>query len=439
MHAVDLIIKKRDGGELTAEEIGFFIEGYTRGEIPDYQAAAWLMAVYLRGMSDRETRDLTLAMAHSGDTLDLKDVAPIVVDKHSSGGVGDKVSLVIAPTVAACGLPVGKMTGRGLGFTGGTLDKLESIPGYRTDLSPQEFKAQLAHIGVVLTGQSADLAPADRKLYALRDVTGTVSSLPLIVSSIMSKKIAAGADGILLDVKVGSGAFMTKIEDGVRLAEEMVRIGTQLGRRMLALISDMNQPLGWAVGNALEVREVVDVLHEGGPADLREHCLTVAGEMLVLGSKVADVEEGVEMAAAAIASGAAWRRFRALVEAQDGDVAAVDEPERLPRARFIEPVPATTGGYLQRVNAAEVGLAVVDLGGGRTQKGESVDHAVGVVTHYKVGEWVQKGTPLLTIHANDEAKLAKARERLLAAYTIGPEPVDPLPLFYRRIGADSAV
>ncbi len=433
MRAVDVIAKKRDGGQLTTAEIDFFIRGYSEGTIPDYQAAAWLMAVYLRGMSDRETRDLTLAMARSGEMLDLSDVVPVAVDKHSSGGVGDKVSLVVTPLVAACGLRVAKMTGAGLGFTGGTLDKLQSIPGFRVDLSPAEFKAQLARIGMVLTGQTANLAPADRKLYALRDVTGTVSSLPLIVSSIMSKKIAAGANAILLDVKVGSGAFMKTVEEATRLAEAMVRIGTQLGRRMRALISDMNQPLGWAVGNALEVQEAINALHESGPADLLEHCLVVAAEMLVLGGVAADAEQGVEMAAEAIRSGAAWRAFRTLVKAQGGDLACIDDPDRLPQARLVEPVPAPRSGYLQRVDAAEVGNAVVVLGGGREKKGDPVDHAVGVITHYKVGEMVEVGTPLCTIHANDKARLAAARERLLAAHTIGPEPVEPLPLFYKKV------
>ncbi|HHS98253.1 MAG TPA: thymidine phosphorylase, partial [Chloroflexi bacterium] len=361
MRAVDIIIKKRDGNELTTEEIRFFVQGYTEGTIPDYQAAAWLMAVFLRGMTDRETEDLTMAMAYSGDILDLKDVAPFVVDKHSTGGVGDKVSLVVVPTVAACGLPVGKMTGRGLGFSGGTVDKLESIPGFRTDLSHEEFKAQLARIGIVLTGQSLDLAPADRKLYALRDVTGTVPSLPLIVSSIMSKKIAAGADAIVLDVKVGSGAFMKTLEDAEALARSMVRIGQRVGRKVVALLSDMNQPLGWAVGNALEVREAIETLHGGGPEDFREHCLVVAAEMLALGGKAADPEEGKRLAAEAIDSGAAWEKFRAMVEAQGGDLTVVDEPDRLPSARVVEPIPAPVSGYLQRVNAAEVGLAVVDL------------------------------------------------------------------------------
>ncbi|MCX8066743.1 MAG: pyrimidine-nucleoside phosphorylase [Anaerolineae bacterium] len=433
MRAVDIIAKKRDGEELTSEEIRFFVHGYTRGEIPDYQAAAWLMAVYLRGMTERETRDLTLAMAQSGEMLDLSDVAPIVVDKHSSGGVGDKVTLVVAPVVAACGVPVGKMTGRGLGFTGGTVDKLESIPGFRTDLSADEFRAQLAQIGLVVTGQSANLAPADRKLYALRDATATVSSLPLIVSSIMSKKLAGGAHAILLDIKVGSGAFMKTVEEASRLAEAMVRLGQELGRRMAALISDMNQPLGWAVGNALEVREAIDVLHEGGPDDLREHCLVVAAEMLTLAGRVANPVEGMEMAKRVIANGNAWQKFRALVEAQGGDVRFVDDPDRLPRARYVESVPAPADGYVQRIDAAQIGMAVVDLGGGREKKEDPIDHSVGVVVHHKVGDLVQKGTPLVTLHANDRVRLERARQRVLAAHIIGSEPVPPLPLFYKKI------
>ncbi len=433
MHAVDIIAKKRDGVELSREEIEFFVQGYTRGEIPDYQAAAWLMAVCLRGMTDREIHDLTLTMAYSGDVLDLKDIVPFAVDKHSTGGVGDKVSLVVAPLVAACGLPVAKMTGRGLGFSGGTVDKLESIPGYRADLSVAEFKAQLEEIGIVLTGQSADLAPADRKLYALRDVTATVESIPLIVGSIMSKKLAAGADGIVLDVKMGNGAFMKTLEDAEALAQAMVHLGGQAGRRVVALISDMNQPLGWAVGNALEVREAINTLHEGGPADLREHCLVVAAEMLALGNKATDTSEALTLASETLASGAAWRKFRELVEAQGGDVRYVDEPARLPQARLIEPVPAPRGGYLVSVNAAEVGKAVVELGGGREEINDPIDHSVGVLVHHKVGDSVQKGTPLFTVHANDETKLAAARERVLAAHTFSDTPVQQLPLFYRRV------
>ncbi len=433
MHAIDVIARKRDGGELSQEEIEFFIQRYTQGEIPDYQAAAWLMAVYLHGMTDRETHDLTLAMAHSGDILDLKDIAPLTVDKHSTGGVGDKVSLVIAPLVAACGMPVAKITGRGLGFSGGTVDKLGSIPGYRADLSEAEFKAQLREIGIVLAGQSAELAPADRKLYALRNATATVESIPLIVSSIMSKKLAAGADAIVLDVKTGNGAFMKTLEDAETLAEAMVRLGSQAGRSVVALISDMNQPLGWAVGNALEVREAINTLHEGGPADFREHCMVVAAEMLMLGDKATDTNAALTLALETLASGAAWHKFMELVKAQGGDTRYIEEPERLPRARLIEPVPAPRSGYLAALNAAEVGMAVMELGGGREKKGDQIDHSVGVIVHYKVGDLVQKDTPLFTIHANDEAKLAAARERVLAAHAFSDAPVQRLPLFYRRI------
>ncbi len=433
MHIVDVIIKKRDGLELSQEEIASFIRGYTEGSIPDYQASALLMALFLRGMSDRETHDLTMAMAHSGDMLDLHDIVPFTVDKHSTGGVGDKVSLVVAPLVAACGVPVAKMTGRGLGFTGGTVDKLESIPGYRTDLSVAEFKAQVKEIGIVLTGQSADLAPADRKLYALRDVTGTVESLPLIVSSIMSKKLASGADAICLDVKTGNGAFMKSLEEAEALAEAMVRLGEQAGREVTSLISDMNQPLGWAVGNALEVREAINTLHEAGPADFREHCLAVAAEMLRLSGKASTTSEALTLALETLASGAAWGKFREMVEAQGGDVDCIDDPDRLPQAPLIEPVPAPRSGYLSALNALEVGLTVVELGGGREEKGDPIDHSVGVLVHYKVGDLVRKDTPLFTVHANDEQKLKAARERILAAHTFSDEPVQPLPLFYRRV------
>jgi pyrimidine-nucleoside phosphorylase len=433
MRAIDVIVKKRDGGELSQEEIEFFIQGYTQGEIPDYQAAAWLMAVYLRDMTERETYDLTLAMAHSGDTLDLRDIAPVVVDKHSTGGVGDKVSLVVAPLVAACGLPVAKMTGRGLGFTGGTVDKLESIPGYRTNLSETEFKSQLQEIGIVLTGQSVDLAPADRKLYGLRDVTATVESIPLIVSSVLSKKFAGGANSIVLDVKTGSGAFTKTLEDVESLAKGLVRLGNQTGRQVVALISDMSQPLGWAVGNALEVREAINTLHEGGPADFREHCMVVAAEMLMLSGQASDTNDALTMALETLGSGAAWQKFRDMVEAQGGDIGHIDEPDRLPKATLVKPVPAPRSGYLSKLDAAEVGKAVMELGGGRERKGETIDHSVGVIVHYKVGDLVKKDTPLFTIHANDEAQLASARERMLNAHTFSDAPVQRLPLFYRRI------
>ncbi|MEE8390564.1 MAG: thymidine phosphorylase [Anaerolineae bacterium] len=435
MHVTDVIAKKRDGGELSQEEIEFFIQGYTQNEIPDYQAAAWLMAVYIHGMTDRETRDLTMAMAHSGDMLDLKDITPLAVDKHSTGGVGDKVSLVVAPLVAACGMPVAKMTGKGLGFSGGTVDKLESIPRYRTDLSEVEFKAQLAEIGIVLTGQSVDLAPADRKLYALRDVTATVASMPLIVSSIMSKKLAAGADAIVLDVKTGNGAFMQTLEEAEVLAEALVELGVQAGRRMTALISDMNQPLGWAVGNALELREAINTLHVSGPADFREHCLVVAAEMLLLGGKAPDTNAALTLAMETLTSGAAWNKFRELVKAQGGDTSCIEEPKRLPQARLIKPVPAPRSGYLAGLNAAEVGIAVMELGGGRKKKSDLINHSVGIIVHYKVGDLVQKDTPLFTIHANDRATMEVAQQRVLAAHTISDAPVQRLPLFYRRITA----
>lgn len=433
MRAVDIIIKKRDRAELTGDEIDFFIDGLTHGSIPDYQASAWAMAVLLNGMTERETTDLTLAMARSGETLDLTGVVPVAVDKHSTGGVGDKTTLVVEPIVASCGLPVGKMSGRGLGFSGGTLDKMESVPGYRTNLTREEFLHQLKQIGLVLTGQSGDLAPADGKLYALRDVTGTVPSIPLIASSIMSKKIAAGAQAIVLDVKVGVGAFMETLEDARRLAALMVAIGRLSGRKTVALLSDMNQPLGEAVGNALEVREAIDTLHGGGPADFREHCLIVASHMLNLGQKAPNLQFARQMAEEALESGQAWTLFRQLVHAQGGDLAYVDDPERLPRAALVETVSAARAGYLSGINAREVGKTSVELGAGRARKEDPIEHSVGIVIHHKVGDRVEKGQPLFTIHANDPAKLKKARARLLAAHQWSDSPCDPLPLFYQVV------
>lgn len=430
MRAVDIIIKKRDKQELSREEIEFFVQGFTRGEILDYQVSAWAMAVLLNGMTARETADLTLAMAHSGAVMDLSDVIKIAVDKHSTGGVGDKTSLVVLPVVAACGLPVGKMSGRGLGFSGGTLDKMESIPGYRCNLTTEEFKRQLKETGIVLTGQSLDLAPADGKLYALRDVTGTVQSIPLIASSVMSKKIAVGAQAILLDVKVGLGAFMQTLDDSRALAKLMVSIGELAGRRVVALQSDMNQPLGHAVGNALEVREAIEALHDGGPADFREHCLTVAAHMLVLGELAADIKSARVLAERALDDGSAWQKFRALVSAQGGDVAYVDDPDRLPRSRVVEVVNAPRGGCLAQVHARLVGEAAVMLGAGRAKKADPIDHAVGIVVHHKVGDFVEKGQPLFTIHANDPARQAEVREFVLNAHVWSDEPVAPLPVFY---------
>ena len=430
MRAVDIIIKKRDRGELTREEIRFFADGIAAGSIPDYQVSAWAMAVLLNGMTPRETTDLTLAMAQSGEVLDLSGVVKIAVDKHSTGGVGDKTSLVVLPAVAACGLSVGKMSGRGLGFSGGTLDKMESIPGYRVNLSTEEFERQLKEIGLVLCGQSKDLAPADGKLYALRDVTGTVQSIPLIASSVMSKKIAGGAQAIVLDVKVGNGAFMNNLKDARMLADLMVKIGELAGRKVVALLSDMNQPLGCAVGNALEVREAIDTLRGGGPDDFREHCLRVAAHMLVLGEVAADEQAGRALAEQSLADGSARAKFRQLVGAQGGDVSYVDDPAKLPRAALVRAVDAPRSGSLSQVQARSVGEASVALGAGRAQKGDSVDHAVGFVIHHKVGDRVEKGEPLFTVHASDQKRLDAAIATVLAAHVIVDHPVPPLPLFY---------
>ncbi len=430
MRAVEIIEKKRDGLALSKDEIDFFVRGFVSGDVPDYQASAWAMAILLQGMTARETADLTLAMAASGDQIDLSDVVDLAVDKHSTGGVGDKTTLVVEPAVSACGVPVGKMSGRGLSFTGGTLDKMESIPGYRVDLTTEEFIRQLKRVGLVLCGQTADLAPADGKLYALRDVTGTVPSIPLIASSIMSKKIAGGAQAIVLDVKVGLGAFMPTVERGQELAERMVEIGAHAGRDVVALISDMNQPLGQAVGNGLEVVEALDTLQGGGPDDFREHSLTVAAHLLVLAGRSQSVEAAKSMAADSLDDGRAFDKFKQLVQAQGGDVSAVEDAARLPTAEVQQTVDAPGSGYLRRIDAREVGLTVVELGGGRQKKGEPIDHAVGVLIHRSVGEQVEKGDPLFTIHANDGSRMESARERLLAAHDIVEEPVEPLPLFY---------
>ncbi|MBP7688949.1 MAG: pyrimidine-nucleoside phosphorylase [Thermoflexales bacterium] len=430
MRIPEMIERKRDGLELTSEEIRFFVEGYTRGDIPDYQAAAWCMAVFFRGMTRRETADLTLAMAHSGEMLDLHDIAPIVVDKHSSGGVGDKVSLIVAPLVAASGLHVGKMSGRGLSFSGGTIDKLESIAGFRVNLSEDEFRAQLKTHNIVLVGQSHDLAPADGKLYALRDVTGTVPSLPLIASSIMSKKIAAGADAIVLDVKCGSGAFMKTPDDARRLAETMVGIGHELKRKVTALIGDMDQPLGYAIGNALEVKEAIDTLHGHGPADLTEHSLVIASHMLYLGERAPSVEAGRQLAEELLKSGRAWDKFVEWIVAQGGDRSLIENPARLPQASLIREVTSDQTANIRSINALEVGLTSVDLGAGRAQKDDAIDHAVGIILHVKVGQSIERGQPLFTIHANDQAQAIATEARLRGAIQFSAEPVPPLPLFY---------
>jgi pyrimidine-nucleoside phosphorylase len=438
MRAVDILEKKRDGIELSRDEIGFFVDGYTRGDIPDYQAAAFLMAVFLRGMSRSETVDLTLAMAHSGEVLDLSDITEYAVDKHSSGGVGDKTTLVVLPLVASCGVPVAKMSGRGLGFSGGTLDKLESINGYRVDLGADEFRRLARQNGIVLSGQSVALAPADGKLYALRDVTATVPSLPLIASSIMSKKIAAGANGIVLDVKMGRGAFMPTLDDARELAKIMVEIGADAGRDVVAIISDMNQPLGEAVGNALEVEEAVETLRGAGPADLREHCLAIAGHMLRLagrGQRWTDAAEARGLLEKQLDSGGALAKFRLLVEAQGGDVSVVDDLSKLPHSRIQQAYTAKQSGSISQVDALAIAHAAFELGAGREKKGDPIDLAVGVKVHVKVGSRVKEGDTLVTIYANDEAKLPACVEHLNRAFTFSDESVEALPLFYDVISS----
>lgn len=434
MRAVDIISKVRDHQELTTEEIKFFVAGITDGSIPDYQITAWAMAVLLNGLSESETTDLTLAMAHSGEVLDLTGVVEIAVDKHSTGGVGDKTTLVVEPIVAACGLPVGKMSGRGLGFSGGTLDKLESIPGYRTNLSRDEFISQLKSLGIVLTGQTGDLAPADGRLYALRDVSGTVQSVALIAASVMGKKIAAGAQAIVLDVKVGHGAFMRDLKSARELAKLMVSIGNLSGRKVTAILSDMNQPLGNAVGNALEVKEAIDTLHGQGPADFREHCLLVASHMLLLAGKAQDLLAARRTAEKNLDNGNGWEMFRKLVIAQGGDVDFIDHPEKLPVSPCFETVFSPQAGYIAEINAKIVGEVSVVMGAGRAKKGDPIDHAVGLVVFPKVGNYVEKGQPLFDIHARDKQSLEMAKKGVLAAFSWSKVPTEPLPIFYDVIG-----
>lgn len=415
MRMYDIIMKKRNGGELTREEIRYFVEGYTKGEIPDYQVSALMMAIYFRKMTEAETYELTMAMAHSGDMLDLSGIRGVKVDKHSTGGVGDKTSLVLAPMVAACGISVAKMSGRGLGHTGGTIDKLESFPGFTTALTRERFIDNVNRIGIAIMGQTADLAPADKKLYALRDVTATVDNMSLIASSIMSKKLAAGADAIVLDVKTGSGAFMKEEKDARALAEEMVKIGKSAGRTTVAVISDMDQPLGRAVGNALEVKEAIDTLNGRGPEDLMELCLTLGSRMLLAGGKAETEEQAAEKLRDAVESGAALKKLAQFVEAQGGDSRAVYHTELLPQAKILLPVPAPKDGYVSHIACDEVGICSLILGGGRETKESEIDLSVGLVLHKKVGDYAKAGETLAVIHANDRAKANQAAQRFLSA------------------------
>ena len=433
MQMLEIIRQKRDGAELTPQQIEWFVEAYTRGEVPDYQAAALAMAIYFQGMTRQETVNLTLAMAQSGEQLDLHDTVPFVVDKHSSGGVGDKTTLVVLPLVAACNVPVGKMSGRGLGSSGGTLDKMESFPGWSAELTLKQFKRQLKEISLVLAGQTTELAPADGKLYALRDVTGTIASIPLIAASIMSKKLAAGADAIVLDVKVGKGAFLATLDDARNLATQMVEIGQDAGRKTVALIADMNQPLGHAVGNALEVKEAIATLNGEGPEDFWAHCLEIAGHMLVLASAATTLEEAKQLATTARDDGRALHKFRLLVEHQGGSASLVDDPAKIVVANYTDSVYASQSGYIAGIDAGAVGWRCLTLGGGRAVKTDSIDHAVGMVIPAKVGDYVKKQDLLGTIHANDTFKLAQAKHALENAFTWSTDPVDQLPHFYETI------
>ncbi|MHA6483828.1 pyrimidine-nucleoside phosphorylase [Paenibacillus sp. strain BS8-2] len=437
MRAVDLIHKKRDGGELSSAEIAFLIEGYNQGQIADYQMSAWAMAVFYQGMTEQETAALTLAIAESGDKIDLSPIRGVKVDKHSTGGVGDKTTLIIGPLVASLGVPVAKMSGRGLGHTGGTVDKLESIAGFQTELSREQFIAQVNEIGLSVIGQSGDLAPADKKLYALRDVTATVESIPLIASSVMSKKIAAGANAIVLDVKTGSGAFMKTQADAERLASAMVGIGTAVGRQTAAIISDMDQPLGYAIGNSLEVAEAIATLKGQGPQDLTELCLVLSAQMVMLGGAAASIEEAKEMLRAQLHNGEALKKLKAFVEAQGGDGNMIDDPDKLPQAPTRLEVTSVESGYVAAIEAEQLGLAAMVLGAGRATKEAEIDYAVGLVLHKKVGEPVREGDTLATLHIRaDNDDVIDVISRVRGAYRVEAEQPAPKPLLLAVVTAE---
>ena len=432
MRMVDLIEKKRNGLELKKEEIQFLINGFTNGSIPDYQMSAFSMAVFFQGMTKVERVYLTEAMVQSGDQIDLSGIEGIKVDKHSTGGVGDTTTLVLAPLVASVGVPLAKMSGRGLGHTGGTIDKLESVKGFHVEITNDEFIHLVNTNKIAVIGQSANLTPADKKLYALRDVTATVDSIPLIASSIMSKKIAAGADAIVLDVKTGSGAFMKNLDDAKELAQTMVDIGNGVGRKTKAIISDMSQPLGFAVGNALEVKEAIDTLIGQGPEDLQELCLTLGSHMVVLAEKAADLQQAREMLEESIRSGKALQSFKTFLAAQGGDASVVDDPTKLPIAKYTIEVPAPKTGYVAEITAEMIGIAAMMLGAGRITKDSVIDLAVGVVLHKKVGDFVQKGDALVTIHSNHE-NVQEVKAKIYAAYKLVDGKVAQPTLIYTEI------
>ena len=432
MRMIDIIETKKRKETLSREQIDFAVNGYTRGEIPDYQMSALLMAVYLNGMNPRETRDLTLSMAASGDQMDLSGIKGVKVDKHSTGGVGDKTSMVIGPIVAACGVPVAKMSGRGLGHTGGTIDKLESIPGFETMLAPEQFISQTNKIGMCLVGQTGNLTPADKKIYALRDVTATVDNLSLIASSIMSKKIAAGADAILLDVKTGSGAFMKTKEEAAALAKEMITIGKNAGRKTAALITNMDVPLGNAIGNALEVIEATQTLRGEGPHDLETLCLELAAAMLELAGKGTETDCRA-MAQEALTSGRALEKWKEVVKAQGGDSAYIEDLSRFPKAEIIRPYRAARSGYLDRFDTEACGIAACMLGAGRETKEDTIDFRAGIVLLKKLGDYVEEGEPIAMFHTSSEQQFLEASRKMKTAVTISGQVPQPKPLIYAKL------
>ncbi|UTR09548.1 pyrimidine-nucleoside phosphorylase [Evansella sp. LMS18] len=429
MRMVDLIEKKRNGFSHTKEEIEFIITGYSDGEVPDYQMSAWAMAVFFQGMNEEETAVLTDAMVRSGDTIDLSSINGVKVDKHSTGGVGDTTTLVLAPLVAAAGVPVAKMSGRGLGHTGGTIDKLEAIPGFSVEITNEEFTSLVNKNKAAVIGQTKNLTPADKKLYGLRDVTATVNSIPLIASSIMSKKIASGADAIVLDVKTGAGAFMKELSDSRELAETMVKIGRNLERKTSAVISDMSQPLGFAIGNALEVKEAIDTLKGEGPDDLTDLCLTLGSHMVVLAEKAESLDEARELLEELISSGKALSQFKIFAEAQGGDPSVIDNPEKLPAAEYQIDVKAEKDGYISGIVADKIGTAAMMLGAGRATKDSEIDLSVGIVLNKKIGDSVKAGESLATLHANTEM-VDETAEKVRGSFALSDSPLDPPPLIY---------
>lgn len=431
MRIYDIIAKKRDGYELSDNEIAFFVQELTRGNIRDYQATALLMAIYIRGMSDQEMITLTKEMAISGDTLDLSELGT-TADKHSTGGVGDKTTLIVTPIVASLGINIAKMSGRGLGHTGGTVDKLESIEGFRVNLTPYEFISQVKNVGIAVVGQSGELAPADKIIYSLRDSTATVGSIPLIASSIMSKKLAAGSETIVLDVKYGSGAFMKTIEDAENLSRKMVDIGKAASRKMAAVISDMDTPLGRNIGNVLEVKEAIEVLRGGGPEDLREVCLTLAANMISLSQEI-DINKASEKAKDLLESGKAYNKFREFISAQGGNLSQIDNTDTLPKAEFVYDILSPENGFLVKMQAETIGSASVILGAGREKKDDIIDYSAGIILHKKTGDKVQKGEKIAELHTNDESRISSAEKLFLSALTFGEKAPEKHALIYKTI------